>query len=92
MRMLRYGINNITRNAWLTIAATAVMTITLLVIFSAVAARTVLMDTSNQIKDKVDMSIYLKTETTNEEADSVKSDLERSLPKRIKPIRTYSRL
>ena len=27
MRMLRYGANNFTRNAWLTIAATAVMTI-----------------------------------------------------------------
>lgn len=76
VRMLRYGVNNITRNAWLTIAASAVMTITLLVIFSAVAARTVLMDTANQIKDKVDMSIYLKTDTTDEQAAQIQSDLE----------------
>ena len=33
LRMCRYGINNFTRNAWLTVAATAVMTITLLVVF-----------------------------------------------------------
>lgn len=77
MRMLRYGVNNITRNAWLTVAATAVMTITLLVIFTAVAARTVLMDTADQIKDKVDMSIYLKNETTDEQAASVQRDLEK---------------
>lgn len=76
VRMLRYGVNNITRNAWLTIAASAVMTITLLVIFSAVAARTVLMDTANQIKDKVDMSIYLKTDTPDEQAAQIQSDLE----------------
>lgn len=79
LRMLRYGVNNITRNAWLTIAASAVMTITLLVIFTAIAARTVLMDTANDIKDKVDMSIYLKTTTTNEEADEVQEKI-KALP------------
>lgn len=71
MRMFRYGVNNITRNAWLTIAATAVMTITLLVIFSAVAARTVLVDTADDIKDRVTMSIYLKTDTTDQQAEQV---------------------
>lgn len=76
MRMLRYGVNNITRNAWLTIAASAVMTITLLVIFSAVAARTVLTDTANEIKDKVNMSIYLKPDTTDKQADDVKKKLD----------------
>ena len=63
MRMFRYGINNITRNAWLTIAASAVMTITLLVIFTTVAARTVLMDTVADTKDRMEMLIYLETKT-----------------------------
>lgn len=75
MRMLRYGVNNITRNAWLTIAASAVMTITLLVIFTAVAARTVLMDTANEIKDRVNMSVYLQTDTTDEEAAAIEDSL-----------------
>lgn len=74
--MLRYGVNNITRNAWLTIAATAVMTITLLVIFSAVAARTVLVDTANDIKDKVSMSVYVVTETPGDEAEALREELE----------------
>ena len=42
MRMCRYGINNFSRNAWLSLAATAVMTITLLVIFTTFMARTAL--------------------------------------------------
>lgn len=68
VRMCRYGVNNFSRNAWLTIAATAVMTITLLIIFVTLSARQVLVDTVDQIKDKVDMSIYVKTDTTNEQA------------------------
>ena len=77
IRMCRYGVNNFSRNAWLTIAATAVMTITLLIVFSTLAARNVLVDTVAQISSKVDMSIYLKTDTTEKIADTIKSDLEK---------------
>lgn len=71
VRMCRYGINNFTRNAWLTLAATAVMTITLLVIFIGVAAHQLLNDTVVQLRDKVNMSIYLATETSEEDAKKV---------------------
>lgn len=76
LRMVRYGVNNLTRNAWLTIAASAVMTITLLIIFTTVAARAVLVDTTNQIRDQVNMSIYLNTDTTDEQAEEIQQDLE----------------
>lgn len=76
-RMCRFGINNFSRNTWLTIAATAVMTITLLIIFIAVAAHSVLSDTVGQLRDKVDMSIYLKTDTTDDQADVIISDLQK---------------
>lgn len=75
MRMCRYGINNFSRNAWLTIAATAVMTITLLIIFMTFVAQNVLSDSVKEISDKVDMSIYLKTETTKEQASKIGQDL-----------------
>lgn len=75
IRMCRYGVNNFSRNMWLTIAATAVMTITLLIIFSAVVARFVLIETVGELRDKVDMSIYLKTETTDEQADAISQEL-----------------
>lgn len=77
VRMCRYGVNNFSRNAWLTIAATAVMTITLLIIFTSVAARSVLIETVGQLRNKVDMSIYVKTETTDDEAKAIIEELEK---------------
>jgi cell division transport system permease protein len=75
MRMLRYGANNFTRNAWLTVAATAVMTITLFVIFTSVVSRNILIDTLVGLRDNVSMSIYLKTETSDADANKVAADL-----------------
>lgn len=75
LRMCRYGVNNFSRNAWLTIAATAVMTITLLIVFSTVVARNVLLDTVTDIKDKVDMSIYVKTDISTEDVATIQTEL-----------------
>ncbi|MCA9335226.1 permease-like cell division protein FtsX, partial [Candidatus Saccharibacteria bacterium] len=69
--MCRYGVNNFSRNMWLTIAATAVMTITLLIIFMTLVARQVLADTVDVIKAKTDMSIYVKTDTPDDIADQI---------------------
>lgn len=76
VRMCRYGVNNFSRNAWLTIAATAVMTITLLIVFSTLAARSTLITTVDDIKDKVDMSIYLKTDVSDESVKTITDDLD----------------
>lgn len=65
-RMIRYGVDSFLRNSWLSIAATAVMVITLLIIFGAFATQNTLNDTLTDLQEKVDMSIYLKTETTDE--------------------------
>lgn len=77
VRMCRYGVNNFSRNAWLTIAATAVMTITLLVVFVTLAARNVLVDTVDEIRDKVDMSIYVKTDIKDSDVKIIQEDLEK---------------
>ena len=77
LRMCRYGVNNFSRNAWLTIAATAVMTITLLVVFITLAARNVLVDTVAEIRNKVDMSIYIKNTTTDEDVKTIQQGLEK---------------
>src|SRR4051812_43333954 len=75
LRMCRYGVNNFSRNIWLTIAATAVMTITLLIIFTTVAARSVLVGTVDQVRDKVNMSIYVKTDTSDADVTALTNDL-----------------
>jgi cell division transport system permease protein len=74
-RMCRYGVNNFSRNAWLTVAATAVMTITLLVVFTTFAARNVLIDTVGVIRDSVDMSIYVLNGTKDEDVKTIESGL-----------------
>lgn len=79
MRMCRYGVNNFTRNAWLTVAATAIMTITLFVIFVSLVAHNVLTNTVADLRDKVTMSIYLKTDATPDVVNQLASDA-RALP------------
>jgi cell division transport system permease protein len=64
-RVIRYGTDSFIRSSWLSIAATAVMSITLLIIFTAFVAQNILSDTVDDLSNKVDMSIYLKTETTD---------------------------
>lgn len=77
MRMCRYGVNNFTRNAWLTIAATAIMTITLLVVFVSVVSQHVMTNTLQTIRESVAMSIYLKNETSEEDALKVVSEVKK---------------
>jgi cell division transport system permease protein len=74
-RMCRYGINNFSRNAWLTVAATAIMTITLLVVFTTFVSRNVLIDTVGVIRDSVDMSIYVKTDINAEDTAAIENGL-----------------
>ncbi len=71
VRMIRYGVHNFSRNKLLTIAATAVMTITLLIIFSTVVSRGVLLSTMESIQDKIDMTVYLESDATGEAVRNV---------------------
>lgn len=76
MRMVRYGVNNFTRNIWLTTAATAVMTITLLIVFTTYVSRTVLADTVSDIRRKVDIPMNLKSSVSEQEALALKAKFE----------------
>ena len=77
LRVIRYGTDSFLRNSWLSIAATAVMTITLLIIFTTFVAQNILTDTLGDLRDKVEMSIYLKTDT----ADKTGNELVASIKK-----------
>lgn len=76
VRMFRYGVNSFSRNAWLTVAATAVMAITLLIVFTTLAARDVLGSTVDELRNRVDISIYLKNDITQREVDEMEARLE----------------
>lgn len=76
-RMCQYGVESFIRNSWLSVAATAVMTITLLIIFTTFVAQNILTDTIGDLRNKVDMSIYLKTETTDVEGENLIAELQK---------------
>jgi len=61
------------------------MTITLLIVFMSIATRTVLVDTVGSLRDKIDMSIYLKTGTTVDQAQPVMDEL-----KQLSSVRSVS--
>lgn len=59
-RIIRTGCINFIRNAWLSIAAMAVMLITLTIVLFSVIANATFTNTVTQITDKIDISVYLK--------------------------------
>lgn len=66
-RVTRYGFRNFARNMWLTVAATVVMTITLLLMFVTFVASNMLSGTVNQLREeKMDISIYFKPDTSDD--------------------------
>lgn len=75
LRIFRYGLDNFRRNAWLTTAATIVMTITLLIVIVTVFARFVFNDTIDQVRQKIDISVYLKDEDTTTQVQKFVGDL-----------------
>jgi cell division transport system permease protein len=74
-RVCRYGLNNFRRNAWLSMAATVVMVLTLTVMLVTFIARLAFDDTVTQIREKIDISVYLKDDITKSQLDKLKSAL-----------------
>jgi len=58
------------RNAWLAIAAMAIMIITLTIILFSIIANATFGNTVQQITDKINISIYLKDTTSKQQTDN----------------------
>ena len=65
-RIVKYGTKGFGRNIWLSSAATIVMAITLIILFVTVVASVILTSTADMMKDKIDITIYLKPNTSQE--------------------------
>ncbi len=70
-RIVRTGILNFIRNAWLGIAAMAVMVITLTIILFSVIANATFANTIQTITDRIDISVYIKDEVTSKQLDGL---------------------
>lgn len=76
-RVVRTGAVNFIRNAWLAIAAMAIMVVTLTIILFSVIVNATFNNTVQQITSKIDISVYLKDSTTPEQSSTLVSDLKK---------------
>src|SRR6266508_2936950 len=70
-RIINTGLVNFVRNAWLAIAAMAVMIITLTIVLFSVVTNAAFNNTVAQITNKIDVSVYLKDETTKTQGEEL---------------------
>jgi cell division transport system permease protein len=83
-RITQTGVTNFLRNIWLSVAATSVMTITLFIISTVLIIYTLTNLSIENIKDKIGISVYFTSQTTEKEIMELKSELE--LLKEVKVI------
>lgn len=63
VRLLRLGFINFWRNRWLTLGATLLMTLTLIMISVSLLVTFVIRDTTEIIRQKIDLTIYFRDDT-----------------------------
>lgn len=78
LRITKTGLRNFIRNAWLSSAATAVMTITLTLVAVSYISNAALSSTIKSVVDKIDVSVYLKDSDTPEQLKAFKTRLEQT--------------
>jgi cell division transport system permease protein len=76
-RIFLSGTNNFVRNAWLSAAAMAVMIITLTIVLFSVIANATFSYTVQTIRDKIDISVYLKDSVNDTQRESLITNLKK---------------
>lgn len=76
-RILKYGTRGFSRNIWLSTAATVVMAITLIILFVTIVASVILTNTAEMMKDKIDITIYLKPNTSQQELNVLTEEIKK---------------
>lgn len=70
-RIIRSGCINFVRNSWLSIAAMAVMLITLTIVLFSIIANATFNNTIKQINSKINVSVYLKDSVDQQQTDDL---------------------
>lgn len=87
-RVFVTGAHSFLRNAWLSVAATIVMTITLGCILVTLFASYTLNSTVKTFTEKIDVSIFFRVDASKEQIDKLSNDLKNSQDLGVKEI-TY---
>ena len=76
-RIVKYGTRGFSRNIWLSTAATVVMSVTLIILFVTVVASVILTNTAEMMKDKIDITIYFKPTTSQQNVDKLSTEIKK---------------
>ncbi len=76
-RIVKYGTRGFSRNIWLSTAATVVMSVTLIILFVTVVASVILTNTAEMMKDKIDITIYFKPTTSQQNLDKLSTEIKK---------------
>lgn len=76
-RIINTGAVNFVRNAWLAIAAMAVMVVTLTIVLFSLLANATFAHTIEQITSKIDISVYLKDDITDSQRSKLTNDIKK---------------
>src|SRR6185436_1239376 len=76
-RIVRAGCINFVRNSWLSIAAIAIMVITLTIILFSIIANATFSNTIEQTTDKINVSMYLKDTVTKQQTDKLIAEIKK---------------
>lgn len=74
-RIIRTGMVNFVRNAWLAIAAMAVMVVTLTIVLFSVITNATFTNSIQQITDRIDVSVFLKDTVVDEQLTKLVQDI-----------------
>lgn len=74
-RIVKYGTASFTRNIWLSIAATLVMTVTLVILMITVFASLILSATADAMSEKIDITVFFTPGTNQETLETMASEM-----------------
>lgn len=72
-RICKTGFRNLFRNAWLSIAATAIMVVTLVIVAFFSFSALFLQNQLTAVRDKIDLTLFLKDEATPDQVKQLES-------------------
>ncbi len=76
-RIFKYGGIGFMRNIWLSITATIVTTLTLVLLFATIIAGSVLSSTADSMREKIDISIFFEPGTAKKDLVSMANTMKR---------------
>lgn len=76
-RMVKYGFINFWRNGWVSLATVLVMLLTLFIIGSLVILNVLFTSSIARLEEKVDISVYFKTDASEEDIIALKNTIEK---------------